>query len=268
MIKYDIQFIVPICLFQKYKKRFLYFKKNGLFNIENRKVLLTLLCETNDTELCCKDWDINIDVELIHCPHNQESAKVYYYFDKFQESRLHEVRWVAKIDDDSLTDVNDLVSRLDEFGDYQKEFYFAAEILNNIEPEELHLIREFKLDWWFNKQIEGPYVSHEVEGSFVSQKAMQTIYQNEQSRNFLKKRAEIHHGYTDIALACAARICKIYPLETPFLTTNSLIGDFSFFGGRLSHIHFVAPDINNNVCRLFSECLHKQKPSAETEEFL
>ena len=178
MIKYDIQFIVPICLFQKYKKRFLYFKKNGLFNIENRKVLLTLLCETNDTELCCKDWDINIDVELIHCPHNQESAKVYYYFDKFQESRLHEVRWVAKIDDDSLTDVNDLVSRLDEFGDYQKEFYFAAEILNNIEPEELHLIREFKLDWWFNKQIEGPYVSHEVEGSFVSQKAMQTIYQN------------------------------------------------------------------------------------------
>ena len=181
------------------------------------------MCETNEKELCCDGWHENIDAELIHCPHNQESAKVYYYLSNFQESRINEARWIAKIDDDSLTDVDDLVNQLDEFGDYQKEFYFAAEVLNNIEPEELKLIYEFNLQKWFDRQIDGPYVSHEVEGSFLSQKTMQTIYQNEQARNFLKRRSEIKQGYTDIALACAARICKIYPLQAPFSYNTSII---------------------------------------------
>ena len=47
-MKYDIQFVIPICLVEHYKKRFTFFKQNGLFNIKNRKVLVTLLCETND----------------------------------------------------------------------------------------------------------------------------------------------------------------------------------------------------------------------------
>lgn len=252
---YDIEFTLAICLKGKYKRRLEEFKKYGILNIKDRKVLVTLLSETDSVE-AKEGWPEGIDVNLIHCPSTHEASKIYHYFSKHAENRLDKVRWFAKVDDDSSTDVDTLLTELDEMGDHKKEFYFVASRLDNIEPEEYNLVKEFGYGHWFEKQSpHHQFVSHEVEGSFLSQAAMRTILTNPTAKRFLDERATISAGYTDIALACAARICKIYITETPFLTCDPLVGNYSIFGGDLCHIHYIGPDVNHQAWEYLSSTL-------------
>ena len=67
----------------------------------------------------------------------------------------------------------------------------------------------------------------------------------------MKRRAKIEDGYTDYALACAARISKIYPIDAYFLSRHPLIGDLTIFGGHLAHIHDISHD-KNEYCLLYT----------------
>jgi hypothetical protein len=80
---------------------------------------------------------------------------------------------------------------------------------------------------------------HEWEGSVLSRTTLEAIKSNKDGIDFLKRRSKGPvGGPSDFALACAAKMCKIYPADASFMTKHPYVGEFSILGGKFSHIHY------------------------------
>jgi hypothetical protein len=106
---------------------------------------------------------------------------------------------------------------------------------------------------------------HELEGCVVSRTALAKILSNTQARQFMQMRSQIEAGYTDYALAVAARISKIFPAEGYFMSHLPVVGYFSMFNGTQSHIHGLSHDKNCHAFNLFKMMLHKEMGNEESE---
>lgn len=230
---YDIEFIVPVCLNGKYLKRLETFLKYGLQNIQNKKVLLTLICAEHEREQLN---NININFCDINIQTNKENhcvPKVYEYLSNYSNDN---VRWIAKIDDDSLNDVSELVDKLDRNYDHERDYYIIPpNPKKDVHSIEIELLKSHKL-------ISPEFiVSHEIEISISSQSTMKKL---KKVSNFFRDRAKISNGYSDQSMAIGARMVKIYPVECHFISHLPLIGDFSILGGKLNHVHLISNDTN------------------------
>lgn len=249
-MKYDIEIVIPVSFKAPYGKRIQDFKKYGLLNIKDKKVLLTLLIgtETNKIE---ENWPDNVDVNIVSSDSDHEVSKVYLYFSNYKDQQA---RWIAKFDDDSINDISNLVNKLDEDFDHAGDYYIITEFRPEQHRQEDDILKSLGYGRWFNPSCT---IWHELEGSVLSHSALTKITNNESAVNFMKKRAKIEEGYTDYALACAARISKIYPIDAYFLSRHPLIGDLAIFGGHLTHIHDISHDKNEYCLDLLIRMMNK-----------
>lgn len=261
-MKYDLEVIVPIC--NKYKERICFFRTYGLLNIRDRKVLVNFI--TSDENIDLESWNDNIDINIVKNDSKNYVKNIFSFYLNKNPEKI-ESRWIIKLDDDSSTDVDGLVSRLDEFYDCEKDYYLAASLNGEI-GDEIYVINEY-LDLIksyrscfsnfksnaFNKndKIES-YLNHEIECCVISKSALKKILENKESIDFLKFRTQIseEHGYgvTDCALAYASSLAKIYPIDCPFLTHHAFLHEYSAVkpNGLRNHIHLLA-DIGDNFER-------------------
>lgn len=259
--KYDIEIIIPISLNGKYAQRLIDFKKIGLLNVKDKKVLMTLLTGTEKSKLWENKWPENVDVRAIPGATDQETSKTYAHFSSLTSEDIQS-RWIAKIDDDTANDISNLVDKLDQEYDCEREYYVVTELRSEQHKYEDNLLRSMGFNRWFDLKCK---MWHELEGCIVSQAALKRIISNGMAMEFMRKRSLIPQGYNDYALACAAKICKIYPVDAYFMSRHPLIGEFSLFGGHLSHIHEISHDKNFHNLDLLKKMVDNNLDGKDTE---
>lgn len=247
---YDIEVVVPVSDQGKYHYRLLDFKKYGLLNVQDKKVLLKLLIGTESKDAFLDHWDLKIDIELVSCWSNCAVSKLYDYYGNLKD--VSHARWFAKFDDDSITDINGLVDNLDLEYDYTMPNYICTTLCEHKHFTEIDLLAKLGYVRWLDPKC---HVLHEWEGSVVSQDAMKRMIENEISKKFLIKRSKIEHGVGDVALAIAARISKVHPVVAYFMTQEHAVKYFSLFGGKYNHIHYLAADVNQRCFDVFRKAL-------------
>lgn len=241
MTPFDIEFVVPLCLKEeKYVRRAETFLKYGLINVGNKRTLLTLICfesELDAVESLVRSH-YKSEVRFVTSTDHHPAVKYYQYLSKYSPDTA---RWMAKVDDDSITDVSTLVDKLDQHYDYERDYHIiSAPARKESGGIEITLMRKYDL-------FSSDYThTHEWEISVTSNQTMKRIAANKTASQLLADRAKISSGYCDQSLAIAAKMCKVYPTECSFITYHPYIGMFSYFGGHMTHIHFVSPDKNSH----------------------
>lgn len=233
---YDINFVLPISVSKDiYSQRLIDFKKFGIINIKDKKVLVTLLKGTETISDFDIGWREDVAVEIISSEYNDVIQKTYDYFANLNAPKA---RWTAKIDDDSFNDVSLLVDNLDK--NYLNKDVYVCCFLNKVDYQ-LHVEKKALIELGYETWIT-PEVSlwHEWEASFISSDCLFKIINNENSIKLLKMRSKVPGGVTDACLAFSARIAGLTPVDAHFVTNMPLIGHFSDLGGCYNHIHFVS----------------------------
>lgn len=243
-MSFDLEVVVPVS--NKYRDRINYFKKYGLVNIKERKILLNLLVSNERIKDLETGWHPNITVKVVDEGSCDFVQNVFRFFCKINPSNINS-RWLAKIDDDSCTDVDGLVQNLDRFYDHEENYYLAASLSRFIHmgiggPEGGAFYRYANHFDRTTRDI----LTHEVECCILSQKALKTISSNDLARDFLRVRAGIEGGATDCALSFAAILAKVHPLNCFFITHEPLVAEFSMFrDGIRNHIHCIGLEGEN-----------------------
>ena len=258
--QYDLELILPVCNKNQYGRRLADFKKYGLLNIKDKKVRVDLLVGPEKFRENPKEgWPSGVDVTVVVEKQTPETAKIYNYLSTWTAEDALRSRWFAKFDDDSINDLSHLVDMLDLEYDHQREYYIVTEFRHEQHKYEDNLLRKMGFERWFRQR--NP-LWHELEGSVASQAAMKRIVENKTAMKFMKERSKILEGYSDYCLACAARICKIYPSDAYFLSKDPQIGQFSMLGGHLAHIHTISHDRAPHAFDLLQRMLNKTMHSS------
>ena len=124
---YDLEIVLPITRKREvYLRRLRDFKKYGLLNIGDRKIALRLLIGTEDAGDVASGWPEGVDVFVAKGDVDQVASKLYKFYVGRNKSEWDTSRWFMRVDDDSVTDVSELITRLDEY-DYKDPWYFVTE---------------------------------------------------------------------------------------------------------------------------------------------
>ena len=219
-MKYDLQIIVP-CV----PDRLECFQRFGLYNIENRKVLV--YCLVDDKNHFEKNWPENVDVEIVEfveCQQenfckNNACYKLYKFLHEFTAEQANQAKWTLKIDDDCYNDIDGICSFLEKEFDYDRDYYIVAETRYEMDHVELNILKKLDLLEKINYKWE-----HEIECSITSRSATEKITNGEYSKLLFKEKylwsIKSPSGYTDQCLGLAAKLCKIYPVENLGIITN------------------------------------------------
>lgn len=238
---YDITFILSCCLsndpVKKYIDRLLFFKKYGLLNLRDHKIKVILNINKNDdsNNSVLRSWDY--DTEILISKHNHIAPKSYSFFSNLKEEHISNTKWLMRIDDDSLTNVDHLLNQLNKEFDYAEPLYIMSKhscsygrgvIYNDI-------LKRYGLEKYINK----PYNIRELESCIISQAALYNISDFSSSNNFLKsiiKEIE-DDGHGDALMSCVAYAanCKIKMVDymSWYPSWDKLVNK------ELSHIHFI-----------------------------
>lgn len=233
-MKYDLEIVIPVT--SRYKERLEDFKKYGLINVAERKILVTLLMSAENIDGLEEGWGSGIVAKSIGLEGGDYVSNLYGYF----LNREPESRWIMKLDDDSCTDIEGLLSNMDRLYSSDEKTYVATSLasfehvaIGGRENELAHLY-EKTFGRFFAKY------QHEIEMSAVSHVGLKHIQSCEASRNFLEERCRQTGGATDVALPYSSILAKMPPVNFPFSSHFPLINQFSIFGGHLNHIHLVS----------------------------
>lgn len=251
---HDIEMIVPAELNSTViAQRLKDFKKWGLVNTENVdiKIYFMASCDNNQTDLdaLCKGWPSNFTVEGIITPYKHVAQRIMYYYDKIMKEDT--ARWYMRLDEDSITDVRNLLARMDDWFDYKRDYHVVGEISREPQDIEYKILTNLGYNWY--DEIYGYDINtapiHEIEMSLTSNEAVKKILNNQESKTIINLRKEFATGQGDHAFAFAARLAKIYPISVKFITRDPRIIDFSMYGGRYYHVHDIARDRHGEYIR-------------------
>lgn len=234
-MEYDIEIMVLVC--SKFLDRFNDFKKHGLVNIKNRKILLNLITSNDLIEESEVGWHPNIDVKIKNYNNSNYVGNFYKFYLDYELEKINS-RWLMRIDDDSCTDIDNLVSNLDMFYDSESIVYMGdlakfCEPFGCLEGQPFFNYKKY-LDEYEKIALN---IKNEIECGIVSMPALKKVLTNERSRRLLQKRSELEGGYTDCVFALSAALAKVYAFDCPFITHNPSVLDFSLLGGVYNHIH-------------------------------
>jgi len=245
MREYDIEILVSIC--KKYEQRFRDFKKYGIINVKNKKVLVNLLVERDDKiDDLESGWHSGVDVNVVRLGGNYVTNTFNFFVNNIDVSNPRS-RWVMKCDDDSYTDIDGLIKNLEDYYDYRKPFYLGANLKYFDGGPEISFVNKY-WDLMHNYKKIHRSLKHEMEACIWSIPAIKNMLENERSLALLKRRGEIEEGATDVCFAFASALIKQYPIDCPFLTFHPNINDFSLFGLERrdrqikNHIHMISRD--------------------------
>lgn len=227
-MKYDLQILVPII-----PERLESFKKIGIYNVGSKKILIHCLIGTNEKEIYQNDWPENVDVELIESNTDDATMQIYKFLNRFDCEQASMADWFAKIDDDTFTDVSNLVDHLNKMYDPENDFYLVTEVRNEMENKEIDALKELNLFHLIDYNF-----SHELEGCWLSKSAIKKIIENKDCKSLFDLRRKEEGGYTDQTIGAAAKLCKIYPIKEKRFTVNPYeFINCSIFGGDIFHFH-------------------------------
>jgi hypothetical protein len=234
---YDLEVLVPVC--GKYLSRFEDFKKYGLVNIKERKIRVNLVISGEDLNGLELGWDPKIEIRCIKYESTNYVGNLYRFYLDLNPDNI-ESRWIIRLDDDSCTDIDGLLSNLDLFYDCDHPYHLGKlnDFKDGLAGNEGRVYLKYKHLMQEYENI-APLMKNEVECGITSRAAIAKILKNERSFNLLKFRSELEGGYGDCVLAIAAAMAKVYPIDCPFLTEYPLIEDFSLLGGVKNHIHMI-----------------------------
>lgn len=231
--------VVPAC--GKFKDRIEDFKRYGLVNTGERRVVVNVLLSNEDVDGIESGWHKNIEVNVVKSEYSNYVSNIYRFYATLNPENIN-CKWMMKVDDDSCTDIDGLMSNLDEFYDWRESFYLGASITEfrtaldgdegSLYPEYSHLLGNYKRL--------ARILKSEVESSVISAVALKRILTNEQSLKLIKFRSRMHGGYGDCVIPVASALAKVYPIDCPFVTHLPLLENFSLVGGMLNHIHMIS----------------------------
>ena len=239
---YDLEIAVPAeTNVEKILNRFTDFKKWGFLNIGNTKIKLYLLSSLdNDPRCLATGWPEGIKVETIVTPYKEPVQRIIYYYTSI--CKPDTANWYISLDEDSMTDIGGLMNNLKRLFDPEKEYHIGGEFEITESDIEQQILTSLGYDWWYEHP--GNYPPHEHEISVTSKATIKKILKNESAMQYLTIRQEFDRGHGDHALCYCARMCKIHPFQSNFLTRNPTLTSFSLFGGQYNHIHWTARDQN------------------------
>lgn len=245
---YDIAYFMPVSFEGKYLERLLSFRRYGLLNRRGVKMKLFLIYGPDKDiplEVAPGTWPF--EVEFVHAPFKWGGPKNYWFVRQCAPETALKARWWYKIDDDSINDVAGTVEKLDADYDWQQPLYLCGDFGGGLEPLFWQAIaRSAHADRILMPNDRDKFIlHHEHESSFMTSACFHKILNDNECRrmwDFLcKPQNDNMHCWGDQMLAVAARFVRVHPNDCHFVTHNPQIQNFSLFGGRFTHIHFVDP---------------------------
>jgi hypothetical protein len=241
---YDFAIIVPCHLSERYLERIYDFRNYGLLNIKKTKIKVFLLTGSSSVpEDLRSGWPC--DIEFVSSKSFFDGPKVYDFILNLTSEDVKKYRWWLKVDDDSVTDISSQIKRMDEEFDWTRPEYVFGDYGVTTERVFEEAIKKTKhKDRFFHPTTDGIQIfHHEFESCAISSPCMQKIIEDEECRLFLKilvlPENDFRQCYHDQGLAVAARFVKVHGSTSFFMTRHPLIDNFSLFGGRFSHIHWL-----------------------------
>ena len=245
-IDYDIEFVVPMTVRRtdytavggvgsNETKRLNFFKKYGLLNVKDKKVLLTILIGREPVDNFKNGFKKDIDVRIIRDVRNEVCWKVYNFYTS--KEHFKGCRWYCRVDDDSINDVSGLVDHLENTHGENK--CYAC-------PGGHHRLQHWDETLLYNMGINLPHDKrmHEIEACFLSNKSMTTILSTKLSYEYLSRR-KFYPGWFDVSLALANNmIDNPIPYYDKRMKLHAEKGLHSFMmepERKSLHVHGVSP---------------------------
>lgn len=235
---FDLEVLVPIC--GRLKQRVEDFKRYGLVNPGSRSVLVNLLLSNENIEGVESGWHEGFKINVLRNESPNYVANLYRFYTEI-DPEAPRARWLIRLDDDSCTDLDGLVSNLDRFYDHERPFYLGE--LNDFRAarcggENVPFEHYKSMLGQFESIVD--FMRNEIECGIMSSAALSKTLGHGPSRLLLHRRASLEGGFGDCVVALAAAMAGVWPVDCPFVTHAPLIHDFSMFGGVRNHIHQVA----------------------------
>lgn len=217
-------------------------KQYGLLNIGNKKVRVVLLHGTENIPNLTEGWPCDV----IARSHDMDAPPTRFcgFFGRIGNEYWERARWFLKTDDDTITDVSNLVDKLDYEYDFERDYYVCCDYHGDLWHPYYEIVMDMGFASWFPENPIHPKwcFLHEWATGVISQTTMRRILHSNVAREFLRRCSKIDGGYGDHPLAVAARMCKVHALDCPFMTKDDCFEDLALFGGRMCHIHYLSPE--------------------------
>ena len=235
---FDLEVIVPIC--GKFLRRLDDFKRYGLVNQKGRRVRVNAVLSGEEVDGIAEGWRGDFEVKVVRNESKEYVANLYGFYLTLDPARP-ESRWLVRLDDDSCTDIDGLVSNLDRFYGHEGPVYLGDlhPLQNALNGYEGSVYLEYK-SLLGEQEPFGHLLMTEVECGVMNAPAVSKVLGNAPSRRLLEKRASLSGGYGDCVVALAAQIAGVHPINCPFITHQAFVRDFSLLGGVRNHVHMVA----------------------------
>lgn len=238
--EYDLEIVMPISMVGKYKNRFENFKKYGLQEVGQNKILISLLTGTEKVLNATEGWPENVTVRVVPTTVNQCAAKVNKYYSDYKLEDLDKSKWFMRLDDDSITRVDQMMKFLNSVDTHRDYYFVNFEMYVGDILVEQDIFKHFGM--W--DELHGEYF-HEIEASIISNGALRRILTSDVCQKVLAVRSGMEIGFTDICLAFLCKYMKIFPIPLYGISHRSepdVIKDY--LHRRRFHIHKIAEDIN------------------------
>lgn len=252
--KYDIEFIIPVSMKGVFAERLKYFLQKGLSNCGEYKILINFLVgtELKDAEFSYlwadfDEWQNNFtkntEVRKISSEVNHCSAKVYNFYVNYTD--FGQSKWIIRMDDDSLTNVDLLMKFLNNL-DPKNYYYFTAQHADGDLVVALDILKKYNK----YEKLMGE-IDHEVEIAVLSNATFEKVIK--ENRTELTSRSTIQAGYTDQLFCYLSKITGIFPVILRMLAADPRI--MQFIAGRCAHIHHISPDRNPGFLEIYDTFL-------------
>lgn len=243
---YDIAYFMPVSFEGKYRDRLVTFRRYGMLNRAGVKMKMYLIYgpeEAVPVEFAADKWPF--EVEYVRSQFKWGGIKNYDFVRQLAPEKALEARWWYKIDDDSINDVAGTVRKLDADYDWAQPLYICGDFGGGLEPlfwnaiaRSAHAARILQPN-----DRDKVILYHEHESSFMTAACFHKILGDSECQRMwefiCRPQNDNMHCWSDQLLGVAARFVRVHPSDCHFVTHHPNVANFSLFGGRFTHIHFV-----------------------------
>lgn len=265
---YDITFILTVSTnvvkvedeLIDYGERLLFFKEYGLLNIKNTNTKIFLLVGNEDIDNIEDGW--SCDIEVIKSDYSSAAHRYYKFYTILTEERINESKWFIQVDDDSITNVDDLFNILDKDYNYMNKYnisgtnFLAYGHAFNISVIFKNLIFRTSYKDIINDENIFSYCHHGYEHTIFSQGALNHFILNPNNKKILEESLAIKVPMVgDSLVPVCSNLCGIPFYEVDYLTLAPEFGDL--ITKRVFHIHYIYKEKNTrflaSICKKILE---------------
>lgn len=228
------------------------FSKFGLLNLKNSKVELNALVLEEDSDKfkeILSNFDSNINIKIWHAKSNSIQEKIHTYLQDNFVDLTSERKWVMQVDDDSSTDVSNLLNLLNFYYDCTDPVILTSCKVyhdNSNKEESIRLFRKYlkrpddHLTMFFDKKFTQRLSGNTWETGIISHGGLNKIYKTINTTSFFDDFKKIRLSSSgDRWFDFLGYLCKIPTIISPFLSHFNFIDNFSLNGGGVCHIHYL-----------------------------